>query len=150
MQFRSRSFGQGEMIPSRHTCEGRDLPPELEWTGAPDATRSFVLFVEDPDAPSGTFTHWVRYDIPSGVRALDEDQFQIGLTGTNDFQTTDWKGPCPPPNHGDHRYFFRLFALDVSSLDLPPGARIDQVRERMSGHIVGSAELMGRYRRSTK
>lgn len=147
MQLRTPAFGNGESIPRRHTGDGEDAAPELQWTDAPEGTRSFALLVEDPDAPDGTYTHWVRYDIPAESRELHGDG--VGLTGTNDAQQQQWKGPYPPPNHGDHRYFFRLFALDVPSLGLPAGARIDEVRARMDGHVLGSAQLMGRYQRTT-
>lgn len=149
MQLRTPSFRHGGFIPPNHTCDGRGETPELRWDGAPDGTRSFVLLVEDPDAPGGTLTHWVRYDIPADTRELGDDTDGPGLTGTNDFQTEDWRGPCPPPNHGEHRYFFRLYALDVETLDLPEGVRIDEVRERSEGHVLGTSELMGRYRRKT-
>src|SRR5690606_6973120 len=145
----SSAFRNGEMIPDRYTCDGADDAPELRWEHAPSGTRSYVLLVEDPDAPHGTFTHWVRYDLPAALSSFGGASVTAGIGGRNDFETTEWGGPCPPPNHGDHRYYFRLYALDVASLDLPEGASIEQVREAIAGHVLAEAELMGRYRRTT-
>lgn len=149
MRLESPAFREGEFIPGRYTCEGADVPPDLRWTGVPGGTRSLALLVEDPDAPNGTFVHWVRYDIPKAAKALTSYQVDTGVGGRNDFENETWGGPCPPPNHGDHRYFFRLYALDVPTLGLPPGARAAEVRARMEGHVLADAELMGRFRRMT-
>ena len=145
LQLRASTFHDGDLIPSQHAGEGNDTAVELQWTNAPAGTRSFVLLVEDPDAPNGTFVHWLRYDVPATARAVKTNESEIGLEGLNDFDTTAWRGPAPPPDHGQHRYFFRLFALDVPTLDLPEGARADAVQQRMQGHVVGRAELVGRY-----
>src|SRR5690606_24320543 len=106
------------------TGEGGDAAVDLAWTNVPEGTRSFVLAVEDPDAPNGTFVHYARYDLPPAVRQLSTAEDELGLQGVNDFDTTVWRGPLPPAHHGEHRYFFRLFALDVPTLQLPPGARM--------------------------
>jgi Raf kinase inhibitor-like YbhB/YbcL family protein len=127
------AFENGAEIPTEFTADGLDRPPDLRWAHAPDGTRSLVLIMDDPDAPSGTFTHWVRYDLPEGK------------DGRNDFQTVGYRGPAPPPRHGGHRYFFHLYALDVDSLGLPPGAPRMQVEEAMRGHVLDETTLMGRY-----
>jgi len=147
MTLSSPSFTPGGLIDAHHTCEGRNVSPELRWTAVPDGARSFVLIVEDPDAPSGTFTHWVLFDIPGDTHSLPEVA-DVGVAGRNDFQQVRYGGPCPPPKHGQHRYFFRLYALDVAGLGLPAGATREQVEASMEGHILGEAELMGRFARN--
>ncbi len=146
-------FSDGERIPSRYTCEGEDVSPPLRWRGAPGAAKSFALIMYDPDAPIGTFIHWVIYDIPASVRELPEgvparDRVEgLGVQGVNDFGRIGYGGPCPPPGHGRHRYYFALHALDVESLGLPPGARAEEVMKRMKPHVVGHAVIMGTYER---
>jgi Raf kinase inhibitor-like YbhB/YbcL family protein len=145
----SSTFPNGGNIPAAYTCEGANHSPVLAWSGAPPETRSFVLIVDDPDAPSGTFTHWVLYDIPSGTASLAEAPAgaTVGKQGKNGFGKTGYGGPCPPRGHGPHRYFFRLFAIDVPSLPLKDAAARDEVERAMKGHVVGQAEWMGRYER---
>ena len=143
----SPSFGEGQHIPPRHTCEGEDLSPRLEWSHVPAETRSFALIVEDPDAPGGTFTHWLLADIPKDQRELVEADTATGVAGRNDFQGAGWGGPCPPPGHGDHRYYFRLLALDVASIGMEPGASKDEFARVLDGHILAEARLMGRFAR---
>jgi Raf kinase inhibitor-like YbhB/YbcL family protein len=109
----SPAFPPDSMIPAPLTCDGDNKSPELEWVHPPEATRSFALIVDDPDAPDGTFTHWILFDIPPDLNHLPGDASDIGLHGRNDFQHASYGGPCPPPNHGQHRYYFKLFALDV-------------------------------------
>jgi Raf kinase inhibitor-like YbhB/YbcL family protein len=141
----SPHFRHGSPIPAEFTCDGQDLQPRLEWMHPPEGTRSYALIMIDPDAPKGTFTHWIRFNIPA-----DRDHLTAGdpgVDGKNDFQGDGYGGPCPPPKHGKHRYFFRLYALDVDSLDLAPGARRDQLDAAMKGHLLGEAELMGVYER---
>jgi Raf kinase inhibitor-like YbhB/YbcL family protein len=147
MTFSSPSIAPGSWIDSRHTCDGDDLSPELRWSGLPDGTRSMALIVDDPDAPSGTFTHWVLFDIPASVDRLAEGAPEFGVAGRNDFRRVGYGGPCPPRDHGPHRYFFRLYALDVESLELPEGASQREVESAMEPHILEQAELMGRYAR---
>ena len=152
MKLESTAFKEGEVIPSKYTCEGIDVSPPLVWSGSPQDTRSFVLIVDDPDAPIGTFTHWVVYDIPANVGGFAEDLPKVkeieGIKqGINDFGYVGYGGPCPPKGHGYHRYFFRIYAVDLESLGLPSGASRRQVEERMKGHILGEASLMGRYKR---
>ncbi len=142
----SPDFGTDSPIPRKLTCDGANNSPALEWMHPPKGTQSFALIVDDPDAPDGTFTHWVLFDIPADAAGIPTGG-KIGTSGRNDFQQEGYGGPCPPPNHGDHRYFFKLFALDVESLDLDPGARKPEVENAMKGHILDQTELMGRYRR---
>ncbi len=152
MKVESKAFREGETIPVKYTCDGVDISPSVSWSGVPDGTRSFVLIMDDPDAPIGTFTHWVVYDIPGSVRELNEgfpkaDQINTIKQGVNDFGYVGYGGPCPPKGHGYHRYFFRVYALDIESLGLPAKATRRQVEERMKGHILGEGSLMGRYKR---
>jgi len=142
----SDAFGPGEAIPRAHTCEGADRSPPLRWGDVPAGTRSFVLLVTDPDAPHGTFTHWVLFDIPAGTAQLAAGA-SAGVPGRNDFRRLGWGGPCPPPGHGPHRYVFTLAALDRASLGLAEGATRGEVERAMEGHVLGRAELVGRYER---
>lgn len=152
IQITSDAFQNGEPIPRRHTCDGEDLSPPLRWTGVPEGTQSLVLIADDPDAPAGTWVHWVLFNIPPEMEGLPEgvpptETFDDGRRhGTTDFRRPGYGGPCPPPGR-PHRYFFRLYALD-SRLDLPPGARRAQVDQAMAGHVLDQGELMGTYGRS--
>ncbi|MBM4391173.1 MAG: YbhB/YbcL family Raf kinase inhibitor-like protein [Deltaproteobacteria bacterium] len=143
-ELSSTAFTQGATIPARHGCTGDDLSPPLAWTAPPDGTASFALVVDDPDAPRRTWQHWLVWNIPPTSRQLGEalgaDQH---VQGTNDFKKVGYGGPCPPPGHGAHRYFFRLYALDVM-LGLPAGASRAELDAAMKGHVLASAELMGK------
>jgi Raf kinase inhibitor-like YbhB/YbcL family protein len=149
--LRSRDFPDGANIPRTFTCEGEDRSPALEWSGAPAGTKAFTLIVDDPDAPAGTWVHWVIYNIPSATRALKggmekKEQLADGsLQGRNDFRKTGYNGPCPPPGKA-HRYFFKLYALGTE-LTLAPGASKSEVEHAMEGHILARTEWMGRYQR---
>lgn len=151
LQLTSVAFTDGAEIPRKHTCDGEDLSPALQWQGVPAGTQSFALVVDDPDAPVGTWVHWVLFDIPAGAAALAEGtaataKLPDGATnGTNDFKRLGYGGPCPPRGPA-HRYFFKLYALDTT-LGLPSGTTKGQVEKAMKGHILGQAELMGRYGR---
>jgi len=147
LTLESPSFQHGETIPPRFTCEGENLSPELAWSHAPKGTQSFALIVEDPDAPSGTFTHWLLFDIPASANGLGEGSREVGTPGKNDFEQDGYGGPCPPPNHGDHRYFFRLHALDVQGLGLSKSASRAQIEKAIEGHVLNGTELMGRFSR---
>ena len=149
LAFRSRAFGDGASIPARYSCDGLNLSPELSWTGAPAKTQSFVLIVEDPDAPGGTFIHWVFFDIAGKLKGLPEGQpaTKLGLAGINDFGQRAWGGPCPPKGKGVHRYFFKLHAVDLPSLGLKPGASLPQLQRAMNGHILATAQIIGRFGR---
>lgn len=147
----SPAISPGSPIPDECSCSGADLSPALAWGGAPQATKSFALIVEDPDAPGGTFIHWVAYNIPSQVTSLPAAVPQIaeiaggGTNGINGFDHVGYNGPCPPPGK-THHYLFRLFAIDVK---LNPGDKpnADAIRSAMNGHVVASGELVGTFER---
>jgi len=147
----SPSFSQGSEIPRKFTCDGADVSPELTWTGPPAGTQSFALIADDPDAPVGTWTHWVLYDLPGPTATLAEGVSKVdevptgGRQGRNDFRKIGYGGPCPPPGK-PHRYFFKLYALD-RMLNLKPGSSKQDVEQAMQNHILGKAEVMGTYRR---
>jgi Raf kinase inhibitor-like YbhB/YbcL family protein len=141
----SVAFKEGAQVPARHTCEGDDVSPPLEWSGAPDGAASLALTVDDPDAPSGTFVHWLGWGIDPQAEKLIEGE-SPPAEGTNGFGTTGYRGPCPPPGHGPHRYFFRLYALDVAP-DLTSGASREELDAAMDGHVLATAELVGTYER---
>lgn len=143
----SPAFNDGAGIPVKYSCDGEDVSPRLEWTHPPENTRSYALVVEDPDAPSGTFTHWILYDLPPQMTDLPEGASGPGTSGRNDFQEIGFGGPCPPPGHGEHRYFFRLHALDVEHLGLAKDATRKELDAAIEGHVIGTAELMGRFQR---
>jgi hypothetical protein len=151
IELSTTSFTPGDFIPKRFTCEAADVSPALAWTDPPPGTQSFALIEDDPDAPSGTFVHWVVYDLPAAYRKLPEAlsgniQMPDGVRqGTNDFARTGYSGPCPPRGR-PHRYFIRLYALDAI-LNLRPAARRKELDAAMQGHILAQAELMGRYQR---
>lgn len=141
----SPAFSHNGMIPAKYTCDGADVNPPLSIGGVPEKAKSLALIVDDPDAPRGTWVHWVVWNIPAGTREIPEDSVPPGaVQGTNDFGTRKYGGPCPPS--GTHRYFFKLYALDAP-LALLPGATKAQVEKAMSGHLLGKAETVGLYRR---
>jgi Raf kinase inhibitor-like YbhB/YbcL family protein len=150
----SPAFAPGGEIPALFTCEGRDLSPALDWTGVPEAAQSLVLIVDDPDAPDPkaprmTWVHWVLYNLPPSARGLPEGVAAKDLPagtrlGTNDFKRTAYGGPCPPI--GRHRYFHKLYALDIVLPDLGAAAKV-RVEAAMKGHVVAHAELIGTYRK---
>lgn len=146
-QLRSKSFRNGDYIPKTCSRESEDRSPPLDWDTPPEATRSLLLRVVDLDAPDGSFTHWLVYDIPPETSGLEENVPPPGIEGRNDFEYIGWGGPLPPPRHGDHRYRFTLSALDLETVGLPEGARRDELEKAMEGHVLDEAELMGRYRR---
>lgn len=131
------------MIPARHTCDGADVSPELAIADIPEGTVCLVLVVDDPDAPVGTWDHWVAYDIPV-TTTVPEGARSLGTPGRNSWRRTGYGGPCPP--FGEHRYFFRVYALDAR-LGLPEGAGKKRVLEAVQGHVLAEASLMGRYSR---
>ncbi len=143
MEVTSPSFIQNGMIPQKFTCDGSDVNPALELHAVPQETQSLTLIVDDPDAPGGTFDHWIVYDIPLTSR-IEEDSIP-GKQGMNDFRNTQYGGPCPPS--GTHRYFFKVYALD-QNLRLPQGKRKRDVQRAMQGHILANAALVGRYNRT--
>jgi Raf kinase inhibitor-like YbhB/YbcL family protein len=139
----SSAFGDGANIPSKYSCSGEGISPSLQWSGAPPQTQSYALIVEDPDAPIGTFYHWVAYNIPASQTQIPEGAQTIGTSGKNGAGKLGYTGPCPPS--GTHRYIFHVYALGVPTLNLPEGATQDQVRNAMQGHILAQGQLMGRY-----
>ncbi len=152
MEIRSPAFFIGNTIPFKYTCDGDNISPPLQWESPPQGTNSFALILDDPDAPDGTFTHWVVYNLPADTRELQEGvakhpKLHKGIMqGKNSFGDVGFGGPCPPKKDGAHRYFFKILALD-QLLDLPPGASKEQVMAAMEGHVLDAAEVMGRYAR---
>jgi Raf kinase inhibitor-like YbhB/YbcL family protein len=143
--LQSSAFDHGGPIPRRHSREGEDLSPPLSWSGATEGTRSLALVVDDPDAPAGTFTHWLGWALDPDAKGLDEGE-AAPVEGRNDFNTSGYRGPCPPPGHGRHRYSFRLYALD-SEPDLRPDAGKRELERTLEGHTLATAEPIGAYER---
>lgn len=150
-EIRSSAFSQGQPIPKKYTCGGADISVALAWTDPPPGTKSFALIADDPDAPMGTWVHWVAYDLPAETRELPEgvskqETLQDGTKqGLNDFGRVGYGGPCPPPGK-PHRYFFKLYSLD-KKIALPPRATKPQILEAVKNHILAEAQLMGTYQR---
>ena len=144
-----KAFGYGKLIPLGHTCDGEDISPELSWIDTPPDTKSFVLIVDDPDAPGGTWNHWLLCAISASTSRLAQgfEPGQVGISGQNDFDRLGYGGPCPPPGHGPHRYFFRLYAVDVPALGLTEGANRKAIDNALKGRILAKAEYMGTYER---
>ncbi len=148
--LQTKSFSASGEIPRKYTCMGGDLSPELSWGEPPSGTQSLTLIFDDPDAPSGTFTHWLLYDLPPTTRQLAEGAGRGELPsgahqGRNDFGNPGYGGPCPPPGK-PHRYYFKLYALD-KQLALKPGASRQQLEQALHGHVLAQAEVMGTFRR---
>ena len=149
-ELTSTAFAPGEPIPPKYTCDGQDISPPLQWSDPPQGTQNLALICDDPDAPVGTWVHWVLYNLPAQARSLPEavpSQAELSdgsRHGKNGWGRLDYGGPCPPS--GTHRYFFKLYALDTV-LDLEAGADKKQVLQAMEGHILAQAELMGVYSR---
>lgn len=149
-QLTSTAFAAGEKIPRKYTCDGDDISPPLQWTDAPQNTQSFALISDDPDAPVGTWVHWVLYNVPGTSTSLPEavpkqDELPDGSRhGRSSWGRSAYGGPCPPG--GTHRYFFKLYALDTV-LELAAGAGKEQLLQAMEGHILAQTELMGLYSR---
>ena len=150
-EITSSAFTQGRPIPKNYTCEASDVSVPLRWNDPPARTKSFALIADDPDAPMGTWVHWVVYDLPAEARELPEDvskqeTLRDGTKqGLNDFRRVGYGGPCPPPGK-PHRYFFKLYALD-KKIGLPPRATKPQVLDAMKDHVLAEAQLMGTYKR---
>ena len=144
MKLTCPDFEQGKLIPKKFSCKGDNINPTLIVEDIPAGTKSLALIVDDPDAPGGTWVHWVVFDIPVVTR-IEEDSIP-GKQGLNDYSVSDYRGPCPPS--GTHRYFFTLYALDT---ELALGGRVDKevLEEAMRGHIVDKAELVGKYKRDS-
>lgn len=145
LKLTSKSFENNGNIPSRHTCDGEGISPELSISGLDKNAKSLVLIMDDPDAPSGTWDHWVKFNISTSTTQIKEGQEPDGASGAGTSGNRDYFGPCPPDRQ--HRYFFKLFSLDTK-LELPEGATKKQVEEAMEEHILQSAELIGLYERN--
>jgi Raf kinase inhibitor-like YbhB/YbcL family protein len=151
LNLSSKSFASGENIPKQYTCDAEDRSPELHWAAPPAATKSFALIADDPDAPVGTWVHWVLFNLPADTRSLPESLPKTAavesgaVQGQNDFGKTGYNGPCPPPGK-PHRYFFKLYALDLT-VNLKSNAKKPDLERAMKGHILAQGEYMGRYAR---
>jgi Raf kinase inhibitor-like YbhB/YbcL family protein len=141
----SSAFGNAQTIPERHSCEGEDVSPPLRWSNVPEGARSLALIVDDPDAPGGVFTHWVAWGLDPAAERLGEGE-SAPHEAQNDFGTGGYRGPCPPPGHGRHRYVFRLYALDAEP-ELAAGATKAELEQAIEGHVLTTAELVGTYER---
>jgi Raf kinase inhibitor-like YbhB/YbcL family protein len=150
LQITSSAFSEGRMIPKRYTCDGADISPDLSWSGVPEGTKSLALICDDPDAPVGTWVHWVLFNIPPDAGgapaeiAPDKTLANGARHGTNSWKRLGYGGPCPPG--GTHRYYFKLYALDTV-LELDGGITKAQLETAMKGHILAEAQLMGKYKR---
>ena len=150
IKMESTAFNEGGMIPKRYTCDGTDISPPLSWTSVPNGTKSLALICDDPDAPMGTWVHWVLFNIPSDMKELPEGvplqkKLENGaIQGINDFHKIGYGGPCPPG--GTHRYYFKLYALDTE-MNLEAGITKAELLKAMEGHILAEGQLMGRYTR---
>ena len=145
IQITSSAFNEGDKIPRIYTCDDKNISPPLEWTGIPSDTVSLALIMDDPDAPAGTWVHWVLYNLPPNLTELEQGKSGGGVDGKNDFNRLGYGGPCPPKG-SNHRYFIKVYALDTL-LDLKPGATKAQVETAMRGHILTQGQLMGKYGR---
>ncbi|MGD9093936.1 MAG: YbhB/YbcL family Raf kinase inhibitor-like protein [Anaerolineales bacterium] len=145
IQLSSSGFSEGETIPRKYTCDGEDISPQLSWSGAPAGLQGLVMIMDDPDAPVGTWVHWVLYSLPGNLTELPEGVQGLGVDGQNSWSRLGYGGPCPPPGTA-HRYFFKLYALDIA-LNLNPGATKEEVENAMAGHILARGQLMGMYER---
>ena len=151
MTVTSPAFDDGQPLPQKFTCQGDDISPQLKWTGVQDGAKSIALIMDDPDAPIGTWVHWVLYNIPADVTELaegtpaDEKLATGAVNGKNSWGRLGHGGPCPPPG-GPHPYYFKFYALGTT-LDLAPGATKDTLLGAMEGHILAEGQLMGTYKR---
>lgn len=151
IQITSAAFADGQPIPQKYSCQGDDMSPPLQWANIPANAKSLALIADDPDAPVGTWVHWILYDLPATATGLSENIPQLqqlpdgAKQGTNDFHRPGYGGPCPPPGK-PHRYFFKLYALDAM-LNLKPGATKRDLLKAMDGHVLAEGRLMGTYQR---
>jgi Raf kinase inhibitor-like YbhB/YbcL family protein len=151
MELSSSAFKDGQPIPVQYTCDGKNISPPLTWKRAPANTESFVLIVDDPDSPTGIWTHWTLFNVPADVSELVEDFAHTHAAtpsakdGMNSFKKVGYGGPCPPAGK-QHRYFFKLYALDIP-LDLQPGASRSDIESAMAKHVLAMGQLMGTYQR---
>lgn len=146
LSVQSTAFNHNDMIPSKYTCDGANVSPQMKWSGAPAGTKSYALLCDDPDAPVGDWVHWILFNIPAGTTELPEHFAKTAgiKAGITDFRKLEYGGPCPPS--GVHRYFFKVFALDTV-LTLKEGATKAELLQGMEGHVLAKGELVGRYSR---
>jgi Raf kinase inhibitor-like YbhB/YbcL family protein len=150
LTIKSPAFAHGGMIPKKFTCDGADISPSVSWSKGPEETKSYAIISDDPDAPMGTWVHWVIYNLPAGVTTLPENVPKTGqldngiLQGKNDFGNFGYGGPCPPG--GTHRYYFKVYALDIT-IKNGPGLTKKQLLKEIDRHILAQGELMGKYTR---
>ncbi|UJS17345.1 MAG: YbhB/YbcL family Raf kinase inhibitor-like protein [Candidatus Jettenia sp.] len=150
IEIKSPAFEEGGMIPQKYTCDGEDISPPLSWNSVPNGTKSLALICDDPDAPMGTWVHWVLFNLPANIQGLPENRphqktFENGAKqGITDFKKIGYGGPCPPS--GTHRYYFKLYALDTE-INLDAGITKQQLLKAMEGHIIAEGQLMGKYKR---
>lgn len=144
MLIKSSAFENNTPIPRKYTCDGEDVNPPLAFDGVPRAASSLALVVDDPDAPSGPWTHWVVWDIPATTSTIATGQDPAGVVGENSWHRNAYGGPCPP--RGEHRYRFTLYALDTT-MELAPDAGPGELGRAMKGHVLATAQLVGRYAR---
>ena len=150
VKLSSSAFKEGELIPVKYTCDGENISPPLAWTWYPKRTQSFALIADDPDAPMGTWVHWVIYNIPAHINSLEEniaktDTLGQGIMqGITDFRKPGYGGPCPPG--GTHHYYFKIYALDIMP-DVEPGLTKAELLKIMKGHIIAKGQLVGKYKR---
>ena len=150
IKITSTVFEEGGLIPAKYTCDGADISPPLQWEAVPEGTKSIALISDDPDAPMGTWVHWVLFNLPADTKELPENMPTDGTLpsgakqGITDFGRTGYGGPCPP--QGTHRYFFKIYALDTE-VELTGSAKKADLLKAMEGHILGQGQLMGKYKR---
>lgn len=144
MEIKSPAFEHQQLIPKKYTCEGEDLSPPLVFKSIPEKTVTLAIIIDDPDAPGGTFDHWIAWNLAPDTKSLDENA-KVPMQGKNGFKVNRYRGPCPPPGK-PHRYFIRVYALDTK-LNLPEGSSKKDVLDAMEGHILGKGELIGIYKR---
>ncbi len=151
LRLTSSAFSDGRTIPTKYTCDGKDLSPPLDWAGAPPATRSFVLLCDDPDAPGGIWHHWAAYDISPDQTTLPEGAAQNNANGfrqaINDFKRHGYGGPCPPRGHGPHHYRFQVLAVAAENLSVSSNATCQDVERAARKNLMAEATLVGRYQR---
>lgn len=142
----SAPFTNGEMIPVRFSCQGQGVSPKIGITEVPPSAKSLALIMDDPDAPMGTFVHWVIWNIPPDINEVPEGAMGIGVVGSGSMNRLDYTSPCPPIGDNPHRYFFKAYALDAM-LNLKPGSSKYELENAMRGHIIESAEIIGKFKR---
>lgn len=150
IKLESTAFKESEIIPFQYTCDGKNISPPLQWSGIPENAKSIALIVDDPDAPMGDWVHWIIYNIPPAIYHLEENilhdkKLKNGaFQGINDFRKNGYGGPCPPS--GTHRYYFKIYALDLT-LEENPNMTKKMLLDKMKGHILAEGQLMGKYKR---